>query len=213
MRRLLAAQPDEAQAAADAECKLKLDSVAVELDFAVQKNQPAAANDSKPMFKIEGAMKFAYPCKHGEKAEANAKLELNIGEFSVPDFTVEMVFYCGVDGGVTEPVFELKGFNVEPMVLGPVTIEMLELELVAYTYAEEPVPVEEPESQEADDEASEGPAAGPAASLGWAPAGAPDAGAEAPGPSALNDTNVTVGPGKYCSPRHMAWQILIAYAL
>jgi hypothetical protein len=61
-RRLLAPQSDAAQAAAAAaateECKLKLDSVAVELDFTVQKNQPvnstsANANASKPMFKIE----------------------------------------------------------------------------------------------------------------------------------------------------------------
>jgi hypothetical protein len=42
------------------------------------------------------------------KAEANAVLELNIGEFSVPHLTVEMVLYCGVDGSATEPLFELK---------------------------------------------------------------------------------------------------------
>ena len=203
-RRLLAAQQDAAQAAAAEDCKLKLDSVAVELDFTVQKNQPAAANNSKPMFKIEGAMVFAYPCKHGDTAEANAKLELNIGEFSVPDFTVEMVFYCGVDGGATEPVFELKGFNEEAMVLGPVTVEQLELELVAYTYAEEEETVEEsqePEKPPAAD--ADEPAAGPGASLGWAPAAAPaaDADAEAPGASATNDTDTNTTGKK---PIHVA---------
>lgn len=59
---------------------------------------------------------------------------MNIGEFSVPKFTVVAVFYCGVDGSATEPVFQLTGESNAPMDLGPVTVEALEMELIAYTY-------------------------------------------------------------------------------
>jgi hypothetical protein len=195
---LTAAQSAEAKAAAKA-CKLKVDSVAVELEFSVQKDKPDATNTSKPLFKIDGAMKFAYPCKHGEKAEANAKFELNIGDFSIPDFTVTMVFYCGVDGSATEPVFELKGSNDKAMKLGPVVIEQLNLELVAYTYAEDST--EDPAAAAPAEAPAAGPGAAPEASLGWwGPAA--DAGAESPGPSASNDTDTNATATK--KPIHVA---------
>jgi hypothetical protein len=66
---------------------------------------------------------------------------------------------------------------------------------VAYTFADESTEESLDADAEADAAAAEDYAAGPAASLGWAPAGAPDAGAAdysyAAGPSASNDTSTS----------------------
>ena len=57
-RKLLETEVEEAE---EEECGFSLDSVAVEAEFKVQKNQPKNSNITKPLFKIEGDMSFVYP--------------------------------------------------------------------------------------------------------------------------------------------------------
>ena len=199
-RRLL--QTAVERAAAE-ECGIKLDHVAVDIEFLVQKSQPPGSNSSKPLFWIEGNMSFVYPCKDGDTAEANAMLQINVGEFSVPDFNVEAVFYCGVDGLSTEPVFKLKGYNNEPMELGPVTIELLSVDLVAYTYDDD-----DGEEEEAAEEPAEVEAESPASTRRRLQGVDDDAGPDsdfAEGPTASDDSDSTSGGSHVMkSPIHLA---------
>ena len=116
------------KAAAAGGCNLKIEKVIVDVDFSVVKGDDA----EKPEFWVKGNAQFQWPCASGQHISAEAAFGLNIGEYSIPKFTVTAKLFCNVTDPLM-PVFILKGKQSDaPIVLGTASLENVAVELRAY---------------------------------------------------------------------------------
>jgi len=113
--------------AAEGGCSLKIQEINVEGTINVVKGDRA-----KPEFWLKGDMHYTYPCKSGDFVGAKAAFGLSIGEYVVPELTVDARFFCGVSDPLA-PVFTLKGIQGSKVIdLGAVQLENVFVDLKVF---------------------------------------------------------------------------------
>jgi len=108
-------------------CSLKIQEINVEGTINVVKG-----DREKPEFWLKGDMHYTYPCKSGDFVGAKAAFGLSIGEYVVPELTVDARFFCNVSDPLA-PVFTLKGIQGSKVIdLGAVQLENVVVDLKAF---------------------------------------------------------------------------------